>query len=144
MDYTDPVKADVEVTYRDTKDVDIFQLAKLFDRAGWHHRTKDLGQLARLVHNSTYVVSAWRGDDLVGFARAISDEISNAYISTVAVSEEDGRKEILHELLFRLMDGRDEITFVLQAVPALASFYGERGFEPAPEMFRRPRKAPSV
>jgi len=141
MNYTDPVKADATILYRDTKDVDIFQLAKLFDRAGWRHRTSDLGQLARLVQNSTYVVSAWRGDDLVGFARAISDEVSNAYISTVAVSDEDGRREILGELIRRLVQGRDEITFVLQAVPALAAFYKDQGFEPAPEMYRRPRKA---
>jgi hypothetical protein len=141
MHYTEPVKADATIVYRDTKDVDIFQLAKLFDRAGWHHRTSDLGRLARLVQNSTYVVSAWRHDELVGFARAISDDVSNAYISTVAVSDEDGKKEILGELIRRLVQGRDEITFVLQAVPALAVFYKEQGFEPAPEMFRRTRKA---
>jgi hypothetical protein len=135
------VKADATITYRDTKDVDLFQLARLFERAGWHHRTRDLGRLARLVTHSMYVVSAWRGDTLVGFARAISDGVSNAYISTVAVLEDEGQKEILHQLIRRLMDGRDEITFVLQAVPALASFYTEEGFEPAEEMYHRPRKS---
>jgi hypothetical protein len=129
-----------KVTYRDTRDVDIFQLAQLFERAGWHDRTRDLGQLARLVSGSTHVVSAWRGDRLVGFARAISDGVSNAYISTVAVLESEPQKEILHELIHRLMEGRDDITFVLQAVPALMSFYEEEGFEPAKDMVRRPRR----
>jgi predicted GNAT family N-acyltransferase len=130
-----------EVTYRESKDVDIFQLARLFERAGWHDRTRDLGRLARLVKGSTFVVSAWRGDSLVGFARAISDGVSNAYISTVAVLESEPQREILHELLHRLMKGHDDITFVLQAVPAFASFYRSEGFEPASEMYRRPRKA---
>jgi hypothetical protein len=130
-----------DITYRDTKDVDIFQLARLFERAGWHDRTRDLGRLASLVSGSTYVVSAWRGDALVGFARAISDGVSNAYISTVAVLESENQKEVLHQLLRRLVDGRDGITFVLQAVPSLASFYKDEGFEPAPEMVRRPRKS---
>jgi Acetyltransferase (GNAT) domain len=131
-----------DITYRDTKDVDIFQLARLFERAGWHDRTRDLGRLASLVSGSTYVVSAWRGDALVGFARAISDGVSNAYISTVAVSEHNGGQEILRELLRRLMHGRDEITFVLQAQPALAGLYTEEGFEPAPNTYQRPRRTP--
>jgi hypothetical protein len=130
-----------EITYRDTKDVDIFQLARLFERAGWHDRTRDLGRLARLVSGSTHVVSAWRGDTLLGFARAISDGVSNAYISTVAVLDTEEQKDILHQLLHRLMDGKEDITFVLQAVPALASFYKDEGFEPAPEMVRRPRRS---
>jgi hypothetical protein len=134
------VKAEAEVTYRDTHDVDIFQLALLFDRAGWKHRTKDLGRLARLVNGSLYVVSAWRGDTLIGFARAISDGISNAYISTVAVLEDEQQKEVLRELIQRLMKGREEITFVLQSVPTLAEFYKGEGFEPAPDMIRRPRQ----
>jgi predicted GNAT family N-acyltransferase len=133
-----------DISYRDTQDVDIFQLARLFEQAGWHHRTHDLGQLARLVSGSTYVVSAWRKDLLVGFARAISDCVSNAYISTVAIAEHEGQKEILRELLRRLMQGRDEITFVLQAQPTLVDFFTEEGFEPAPHMYQRPRRSPKV
>jgi hypothetical protein len=130
-----------DITYRDTQDIDIFQLARLFEQAGWHHRTRDLGKLARLVSGSTYVVSAWRKDQLVGFARAISDRVSNAYISTVAVAEHDAHPDILRELLRRLMDGRDEITFVLQAQPRLASVYTEEGFELAPNTYQRPRRS---
>ena len=132
------------ITYRDTQDVDIFQLARLFEQAGWHHRTRDLGKLAQLVQGSTYVVSAWREDQLVGFARAISDGVSNAYISTVAVVEHETREEILRGLLRRLMQGRDEITFVLQAHPALVSFYADEGFEPAPHTYQRPRRSPGT
>jgi hypothetical protein len=135
------VPADDEIIYRDTGDVDIFQLARLFEQAGWHHRTKNLGRLARLVSGSAFIVSAWRSDRLIGFARAISDGVSDAYISTVAVEELEGQSEILRELLRRLMAGHDEIAFILQAPPALAAFYAEAGFEPAPNMFRRPRKS---
>jgi len=131
-----------ELTYRDTPDVDIFQLARLFEQAGWHHRTKDLGKLALLVRGSAFVVSAWRTDHLVGFARAISDGVSNAYISTVAVAEHEAYAEILGELLRRLMAGRDEITFVLHAQPALVGLYAKEGFELAPNMYQRPRRSP--
>jgi ribosomal protein S18 acetylase RimI-like enzyme len=129
-----------EITYRGTPDVDIFQLAKLFEQAGWHHRTRDLGRLARVVSGSMFVVSAWDADRLVGFARAVSDGASDAQISTVCVAEEYRRKGIASELIRRLMKGHDDLAFVVHAPKDLASFCAKAGFKPAPNMFRRSRK----
>ncbi len=133
--------AEGEITYRDTKDVDIFQLAKLFEQAGWHHRTQDLGRLARVVTGSAFVVSAWDADRLVGFARAISDGASDAHISTVAVADEYRRKGIGQELIRRLLEGRDDLAFIAHAPTELASFCAKAGFKPADSMFRRARKS---
>jgi ribosomal protein S18 acetylase RimI-like enzyme len=136
-----PVKGDDEITYRDTQDVDIFQLAKLFEEAGWQHRTRDLGRLARVVTGAMFVISAWDKDRLVGFARAISDGASDAHISTVAVAEEYRRKGIGRELIHRLLKGHDDLAFILHAPEDLATFCAKAGFKPAPNMFRRARKS---
>ncbi len=130
-----------EISYHDTQDVDIFQLARLLERAGWHERSRDTGRLAKIVSGSTFVVSAWHGDRLVGFARALSDGVSHAYIRDVAVLEDYRRRGIGRELLGRMVRGRDEITFVLHAPPDLEEFCAEGGFQLAPDMWRRPRKA---
>jgi ribosomal protein S18 acetylase RimI-like enzyme len=130
-----------EITYRDTRDVDVFQLAKLFEQAGWHHRTRDLGRLARVVSGSTFVVSAWDEGQLVGFARAMSDGASDAHISTIAVLEPYRRRGIGRELLRRLVVGRDELAFIMHAPPELATFCTKVGFKPAPNMFRRSRRS---
>jgi len=132
---------DERITYRTTGDVDIFQLAKLFEQAGWHHRTKDLGCLARVVSGSTLVVSAWDGDVLVGFARANSDGASDAHISTVAVHEGYRRQGIGLELIRRLVKGHDDLAFIVHAPTELAPFCVKAGFKPAPNMFRRSRKS---
>ena len=110
------VKSAGEIGYRNTPDVDIFQLAKLFDQAGWQHRTRDLGRLARVVRGSMFLVSAWDGDRLVGFARAISDGASDAQISTMVVHEDYRRKGIAKELVRRLLKGHDELAFIVDGI----------------------------
>lgn len=129
-------------TYRDSHDIDLDQLAALFDAVGWQRRTTDRTRLAQLVNGSLWVVSAWEGDRLVGFARAISDGAFNAYISTVAVLPEFQRRGIGRELVRRLMEGRDGIKFVLHANERAYPFYLHIGldFQPFDHVLMRPRK----
>ena len=53
----------------------------LFLTTGWndgYHFTK--GQLKTAIKNSWYMVSAYEGQDLIGFGRIISDEVHHALI----------------------------------------------------------------
>jgi ribosomal protein S18 acetylase RimI-like enzyme len=130
------------IAYRDTHDIDLDQLATLFDAVGWQRRTAARNRLAQLVSGSLWVVSAWEGDRLVGFARAISDGAFNAYISTVAVLPEFQRRGIGRELVRRLVGGRDGIQFVLHANDNAYPFYLHIGldFQPFDNVLMRPRK----
>ena len=81
---------------------------------------------------SASVVSAWDGDRLVGFARAISDGVPNAYVSSVMVDEASRRGGIGRELIRRLMDGRGpEMRWVLHARSDALEFWSAAGFTPA-------------
>jgi ribosomal protein S18 acetylase RimI-like enzyme len=130
------------IVYRDTHEVDLDQLTVLFNAVGWERRTTDRDRLTQLVHGSTDVVSAWDGDRLAGFARAISDGAFNAYISTVAVLPEYQRRGLGRELVRRLLAGRDGIQFVLHANDHAYPFYLRLnlGFEPFENVLARPRK----
>lgn len=131
------------IVYRDTHEIDLDQLTMLFNSVGWQRRTADRDRLAQLVHGSIYVTSAWDGDRLVGFARAISDGAFNAYISTVAVLPEYQRRGIGRELIQRLITDRDGIQFVLHANERAYPFYLhlDLDFEPFENVLVRPRKA---
>ncbi len=131
------------IEYRETHDVDIFQLARLLGSVGMHRELTDLGKLAELVRNTMYVVSAWHGERLVGFARAVSDGVRNAYISTVAVLPPYQRRGIGREMIGRLLAGRDHLTFVLHARHEVHSFYAHHGFTACTEMLRRERRTPT-
>ncbi len=130
------------IVYRDTHDIGLDQLTTLFNIVGWERRTADRERLAQLVRGSLYVVSAWEDDQLLGFARAISDGAANAYISTVAVLPEYQKRGIGRELIRRLLDGRDYVQFVLHANETAYPFYLhlDLGFEPFNNMLARPRK----
>jgi ribosomal protein S18 acetylase RimI-like enzyme len=129
------------ITYRDGHAVDLEQLTALFRSAGWERRIEDRARLAQLVDGSMFVVTAWASqpngiEQLVGFARAISDGVFNAYISTVAVLPSFRRQGIGRELVRRLLDGRNGIRFVLHAEPHVQPFWFKLGFELAPDMLR--------
>lgn len=128
------------VTYRDSDAIDFTQLARLFDDAGWSARTVDQARFTALIKGSRFVVSAWDGDALVGFARAISDGVKNAYVTDVVVRADHRRQGIGAELVRRLLADRDDIKFVLRADPELHRWYAALGFVEAPNMLVRERR----
>jgi GNAT superfamily N-acetyltransferase len=130
----------VAVTYRDSEAIDFEDLARLFDDAGWGARTVDAARFEALIKGSRFVVSAWDEGTLVGFARAISDGVKNAYVADVVVRTDHRRRGIGAELVRRLLAGRDDIKFVLRADPALHRWYAELGFAEAPNMLVRKRR----
>ena len=126
------------ISYRDGHNVDLDQLGELLLTGGWERR--DRARLAQEVAGSRYVVSAWDGSGLVGFARAISDGVRNGYISTVVVRPDYRGKGIGAALISRLLAGKEGIAFVLHARPEVKPFYERSGFSNAPDMMRRPRR----
>jgi ribosomal protein S18 acetylase RimI-like enzyme len=130
------------IDYRETHEVDLDQLLALMRTGGF--RGDDRARLVQQVAGARYVVSAWDGPRLVGFARAISDGVSNAYVSTVAVLPGYQGRGIGRELIARLLAGKDGISFVLRARPEVQAFYEKCGFSAAPDMMWRPRSTPSA
>ena len=119
------------------------QLAALFTSAGWGWRATDLAKLSAAVEGSRFVVSAHdEAADflLVGFARAISDGVTNAYVGNVAVLPEYRGRGIGAELVRRLLAGKDTIRFTLHSAPGVQDFYRKLGFEDATNMLRRDRR----
>lgn len=96
-------------------------------------------RLQRALDGSTSTVSAWDGDHLVGFARIVSDEASNAYVSTVAIDPRWQDRGLGSRIMRRLMAGRDEVKLVLEVRPGAEAFYERLGFEPAHHAMARPR-----
>jgi N-acetylglutamate synthase-like GNAT family acetyltransferase len=116
------------------------QLRRLFATAGLLRRSRDSDEtLAQTLAGSTLHLTAWDGDDLVGFARLISDESSNAYVSTVAIAPRWQDRGLGTRLMRELMLGREHMKFVLEAAEGAEQFYERLGFHRAPNAFVRPR-----
>ena len=66
----------------------MFQLRELYVIAGWIDADDPAGFLAPAIAGSTVAAGAFAGKKLVGFARALSEGCSDAYIQDVVVSPE--------------------------------------------------------
>jgi ribosomal protein S18 acetylase RimI-like enzyme len=96
---------------------------------GWAHRLGSAGQFAQLVAHSQRTAVASDGAAILGFARGITDDVSNGYLSMVVVSPEHRRTGIGRALVAHIVGEGDGITWVLRAGREGASeFFGKLGF----------------
>lgn len=135
-----PRRARMAIVFRHDHDFDLVPLAALFASVGWADRGGSVATLARSIAGSRWVVTAWDTGVLVGFARAISDGVTTAYVTDVVVAPTHRRRGIATGLMHAMLDGRDSIQFVLRAEPELQPFYRRLGFDDPDRMLRRPRR----
>ncbi len=110
-----------------TAGLDWNDVCSIFERAPLGTRKPD--KLRRASENSYAVCTAWQGDALVGFGRAISDgEYQSAIYDVVILPEVQGQgigRTIMQALLDRLPD---RTTVLIYAVPGKEGFYEKLDF----------------
>jgi GNAT superfamily N-acetyltransferase len=103
----------------------------LYDAVGWTAYTRHPDTLRAALHGSSFVVAARRANELIGLARAISDDASIAYVQDVLVRPDAQRGGVGRALLGAV---RERYAHVRQLVlltddePAQRSFYEALGF----------------
>jgi predicted N-acetyltransferase YhbS len=108
--------------------------------AGWQHRVSDPGRFRQMMARTARTIVAWDNRVVVGFARAVCDEVSNGYISMVAVAAERRGEGIGRQLIERLIGHDPDITWVLRAGHGSAGFWEKLGFTRSQVAMERVRK----
>lgn len=107
---------------------------------GWGHRTGSDEHFAQLIKNSQRTAVAVQGEQIIGFARGISDGLSNGYLSMVVVDDQHRRAGIGRALVEHIMGDNPDITWVLRAGREGAeAFFASLGFETSVIALERPR-----
>ena len=104
-------------------------LRRLLDQTDWACGRSTDG-IATSLRGSAAVVSAWDGDELVGFARAVGDGVYRALVEDVVVDEAWRGRGVGQELIARLvaqLSSTEEIRLVTR--PETTPFYEGCGFE---------------
>ena len=108
---------------------------------GWAHRVGDTASFATLIRNSQRTAVVFDGNVVIGFARGITDGLSNGYLSMVAVAPAHRRRGLGRALVHHVMGDDAGVTWLLRAgrddAPAFFAALGFRVSEMAMERERR-------
>ena len=109
------------------------QLLALFAEVDFAEYTEDTQWIADAVANSVAAVGAFDSqDNLIGFARALGDQVSDCYIQDVAVDKncrKNGIGKALVTALLKILEEKNIDWVGLIATPGKAEFYRKLGFE---------------
>ncbi|WP_456024396.1 GNAT family N-acetyltransferase [Pseudomonas protegens] len=128
------------LTVRDLLPDEVESVRLFLGRLGWGHRTGTSEHFAQLIEHSQRTAIALHGAQIVGFARGISDGLSNGYLSMVAVDSQHRRIGIGRKLVEHVMADNPDITWVLRAGrEGVEAFFARLGFEKSVIAMERPR-----
>jgi len=114
------------------KDINIEQLLSLYNSVGWKNYTDEPDKLYEAVRNSTFVVSCWDGDKLVGLARGMSDDVSIFYLQDILVKPDYQEIDIGTRLLKHCLENYKDVrhkVLITDYDDRLFRFYESLGFK---------------
>lgn len=127
--------------FRPAEPEDFEAIRQFLAENGWKRRVANAARFRIMMENADRTVVAFDGERIVGFARALCDNVSNGYIGTVVVAEGFRRKGVGRALVERLIGDDPNITWVLRAGRAGSmEFWKKMGFIASETAMEKTRK----
>ena len=137
-----PRAAASRAKFRAIRPSEVETARQLLLSAGWERKVSDAEEFAKLVSQSQLALVAVDEDRVVGFIRALTDGMTNGYISMVVVAQELRGTGIGRALVQAAMGSDERITWVLRAGrPGIFGFYEKLGFRVSQVAMERTAKA---
>ena len=119
------------------------QLVDLYNSVGWLAYTSDeqKPKLQEAISNSTYVVTAWVDEMLVGLARCISDDVSICYLQDILIHPDFQRHGIGRKLLLNCLERFEHVrmkVLITDDEERQKLFYESLGYKNTKELKKMP------
>lgn len=131
----------IEIQYKSyaEKAIKARDLMKLYSEVNWWPERSEMDIDGML--KSSIFVGAWSGEQLIGFARAVSDGKFRAYIEDVVIHKEFRREGVGKRIVERLLEEISEIDIVsLFCEKELIPFYEYNQFKISKSQYVMHRK----
>ncbi len=129
------------IEYRSVRPEDYEGVRRLLAESGWEKRVEDPVRFRAMMERADRTVVVAESGRIIGFGRALCDDVSNGYISMVIVAADKRWQGIGAELVRRLThDPEGIITWVLREGKNSSGFWKKMGFAEshvAMELLRR-------
>jgi ribosomal protein S18 acetylase RimI-like enzyme len=120
---------------------ELHEVYELLAANGWRERVGTLEQFSSLISASQLAEVAVLDGRVVGFVRAITDGLSNGYLSMLVVAPEHRRKGVGRQLVEHALGSNSKVTWVLRAGrDGSSEFFSKLGFVQSVSAMERPRE----
>ena len=128
------------IQIRDILPSEVEAARQLLAADGWSHRVSDPESFRALLARSQITLVAVNAGEVIGFVRALSDGMTNGYLSMLVVAEAHRHQGIGGALVKAAMGPGKQMTWVLRAGRDAAGFYEKIGFVQSQVAMERPRE----
>lgn len=117
------------IEYKTNEPITVEQFATIIQKTGLTRRLDDKERLEKMMTHADFLITAWIDDQIVGFARGLSDYSSVVYVADLGVAKNQWNKGIGKGLMAQVIDYVGEDThIVLLASKLAADYYAKLGF----------------
>ncbi|MBO2946256.1 GNAT family N-acetyltransferase [Paenibacillus sp. F411] len=117
---------------RNSKNINIEQLEKLYNDVQWYAYTNDLIVLQQAISQSLEVISAWDGEELVALIRVFGDGLTIIYIQDILVlnayQNQGIATQLVQQILKKYINVRQKVLLTEEA-PDVRHFYEKNDFQ---------------
>lgn len=120
----------MEIQFRTNEKVTAEAVIEVFKSSGINRPVDDVKRMQTMLDNSNLVVTAWKGIELIGISRSVTDYSYCCYLSDLAVKKEYQKFGIGKTLIDITQQAIGEQTMLLLlSTTSAMEYYPKVGFE---------------